>query len=592
MSNKLPKKLTFSWLHVSIIILLSCITSRPVYAQVVYITQLPNSNSLPTQRLPPPQDIQPPSSSPSSPPQPLQLLPSPAEILPPSELTPLPDELVPSNASPTITVEHFEIVGNTVFTPQELAQAVAEFTNRPISLLELYQVRSKITDLYVQRGYITSGAYIPPQEIRPGLGVVKIQVVEGKFEEIQINGTRRLSQNYIRSRIEAGTSGPVNRQRLLEVLQVLQLNPLIETVSAELSTGEHSGTSVLTVNIKEAKTFSTQIVLDNGRSPAVGSFRRRLQVNEANLLGMGDSLAIVYTNTDGSNSFDTSYTLPLNRRNGTLLFSYGINRSDVIERPFNVLDIQSDARYYELTYRQPVIQTSTQEFALGLTASRRESEASYVDFERIPFPSLGADENGETRVSALRFFQEWVYRNNRQVLALRSQFSLGLGAFDATINQESPDSRFFSWLWQAQWVRLLAPETLALLRLNTQLTSTSLVPLEQFGVGGQESVRGYRQDFLLTDNGVFASAEVQVPILRAGGTLQMIPFADFGIGWNAGTQNPDSNTLASVGLGLQWRGGDHFNARVDWGIPLMSVDSNGRTWQDNGVYFSVQYNAF
>ncbi|MEH2002725.1 MAG: hypothetical protein V7L00_29005 [Nostoc sp.] len=73
---------------------------------------------------------------------------------------------------------------------------------------------------------------------------------------------------------------------------MLQLNLLIETVSAELSTGQYSGTNVLKVNIKKAKTFSTQIVLDNGRSPAVGSFRRRLQVNEANLVGMGDSLAI------------------------------------------------------------------------------------------------------------------------------------------------------------------------------------------------------------------------------------------------------------------------------------------------------------
>jgi hemolysin activation/secretion protein len=173
-----------------------------------------------------------------------------------------------------------------------------------------------------------------------------------------------------------------------------------------------------------------------------------------------------------------------------------------------------------------------------------------------------------------------------------SQFNLGIGAFDATINENAPDSRFFSWQGQAQWVRLLAPETLLLLRLNTQLASTSLVPLEQLGVGGQESVRGYRQDFLLTDNGVFASAEVQVPILRAGGTLQVIPFADFGVGWNSGTQNPDSNMLAAVGLGLQWRGGDRFNARVDWGIPLVDVDSDGRTWQENGVYFSVIYNAF
>jgi hemolysin activation/secretion protein len=106
------------------------------------------------------------------------------------------------------------------------------------------------------------------------------------------------------------------------------------------------------------------------------------------------------------------------------------------------------------------------------------------------------------------------------------------------------------------------------------------------------SVRGYRQDFLLADNGVFASAEVQVPILRAGGTLQMISFADFGFGWNTGTENPESNLLASVGLGLQWRGGENFSARLDWGIPLIDVDSDGRTWQENGVLFSVQYNAF
>ncbi|WP_338421896.1 ShlB/FhaC/HecB family hemolysin secretion/activation protein, partial [Nostoc flagelliforme] len=76
-------------------------------------------------------------------------------------------------------------------------------------------------------------------------------------------------------------------------------------------------------------------------------------------------------------------------------------------------------------------------------------------------------------------------------------FSLGLGAFDATINQEAPDSRFFSWQGQAQWARLLARDTLMLLHLNTQLATTTLLPLEQFGAGGVDSVRGYRQDFLL-----------------------------------------------------------------------------------------------
>lgn len=91
----------------------------------------------------------------------------------------------------------------------------------------------------------------------------------------------------------------------------------------------------------------------------VGSFRRRLQLNEANLLGLGDGVSIGYTNTDGSNSLDASYTFPLNPRNGTLTFNYGNTQSNVIERPFNILDITSASRYYELTFRQPVVQTPT-----------------------------------------------------------------------------------------------------------------------------------------------------------------------------------------------------------------------------------------
>ncbi|ODH01017.1 hemolysin activation/secretion protein [Nostoc sp. KVJ20] len=491
-------------------------------------------------------------------------------------------------------MERFEVVGSTVFSPEELAKATAEFTKRPISLTEVYQARSKITELYLNNGYITSGAYIPPQTIQSG--VVKIQVVEGKLEDIQITGTRRLNQNYVRSRLAIATSPPLNRQRLLEALQLLQLNPLIQNVTAELSAGSRTGASLLEVKVTEAKTFSSQIVLDNGRSPSVGSFRRRLQLNEANLLGLGDSLGVAYTNTDGSNSFDASYTLPLNPRNGTLTLNYGITSSNVIEPPFNVLDIQSDSRYYELTFRQPIVQTPTQEFALGLTASRRESEASYIEGERLPFPGLGADEQGRTRVSALRFFQEWTSRNSREVIALRSQFSLGIDVLNPTINQNPPDSRFFAWQGQAQWARLLAPETLFLLRLNTQLASRTLLPLEQFGLGGQDSIRGYRQDYLLTDNGTFLSAEVQVPILRLpqiDSTLQVVPFVDFGVGWNSsGRENPDTNTLAAVGLGLRWSQGDRFTLRLDWGIPLVSVNSNERTLQENGLYFSLLYNPF
>ncbi|MBN3908892.1 MAG: ShlB/FhaC/HecB family hemolysin secretion/activation protein [Nostoc sp. NMS1] len=598
MINKYPQNPIASHLPLSMLVLLSSISSNPLKAQAVDTTQLPTSTFiLSQQQLPPPQDLQPPVPSPLPSPELPQQLPPPAELFPPSVPTPPPDEPPLGNFPQTIVVERFEVLGSTVFSPEELALATAEFIKRPISLTQVYQARSKITDLYVRNGYITSGAYIPPQTIKSG--VVKIQVVEGKLEDIQVTGTRRLNPNYIRSRLAIATSAPLNRQRLLEALQLLQLNPLIKNVSAELSAGSRNGSSLLEVKVNEAKTFSSQIILDNGRSPSVGSFRRRLQLNEANLLGLGDALGVAYTNTDGSNSLDANYTLPLNPRNGTLTFNYGITSSNVIEPPFNVLDIHSDSRYYELTFRQPIVQTPTQEFALGLTASRRESDiSSFLQREGLPGSVLspGADEQGRTKVSAFRFFQEWTSRNSRQVIALRSQFSLGIDILSPTINQDAPDSRFFAWQGQAQWVRLLAPETLMLFRLNTQLASRTLLPLEQFGLGGQDSIRGYRQDYLLTDNGTFVSAEVQVPILRLpkiDSTLQVVPFVDFGVGWNSSDrENPNPNTLAAVGLGLRWSQGDRFTVRLDWGVPLISVESNERTLQENGLYFSLLYNPF
>jgi len=241
----------------------------------------------------------------------------------------------------------------------------------------------------------------------------------------------------------------------------------------------------------------------------------------------------------------------------------------------------------------PFVPSSNLVQDVSLSASRLESETS---LRGDPFfLSQGADEQGRTRISALRFFQEWMQRNTRQVIAARSQFNLGVDAFDATVNAEQPDSRFLSWQGQAQWVRLLAPETLLLVRGNLQLSMTSLVPLEQFSLGGLQSVRGYRQDLLLTDNGAFASAEIRLPILRipkGNAVLQVAPFVDIGSTWNTGRAAADTNSLASVGLGLVWQQSDRFTARLDYGIPLVSVSSTNRTWQENGLYFSVFYNPF
>jgi hemolysin activation/secretion protein len=548
-------------------------------------------NSLPGRLIAPPT---PPSQAPL-PEIPLPRLPAPEELLPPPQVPTTPEQ-VPGEAPAAVFVERYNVVGSTVFSPQELAEVTAPFAGREITFTELLQARSAVTQLYVDRGYVTSGAFIPPQTLEGG--VVTIQVLEGTLEAINVTGTRRLNPGYVRSRLNLAATTPLNVPRLLRGLQLLQLDPLIQTISADLQTGTRSGSSLLQVQVKEADSFNTQVGLNNGRSSSVGSFRRQIQFNQANLLGLGDGLTVAYLNTDGSNEVDASYTLPLNPRNGTLQLAFGLAHSNVIEPPFESLGIESTSRYYELTLRQPLFQTPNEEFDLGLIASRQESETTFAPLgtERRPFVTTSTDPEGRTRVSALRFFQEWTQRSSQHVLAFRSQFSLGLNLLDATISDTGADSRFFAWRGQGQWVRLLAPDLLLLVRSDAQLADSALVPLEQFGLGGQQSVRGYQQDLLLTDNGALLSAEVRLPILRIPrirGVLQVVPFLDLGTAWNNGTVDPDPNTLAGLGLGLLWQQGDNFSARLDWGIPLIRVDGlEKRTWQENGIYFSITYSPF
>ena len=546
--------------------------------------------------------------TPDVPSKPLPQLPSDRPI--PLETPPLPSspngDLL--NIPGTITIREFRFEGNTAFSDRQLRKVTAPHTNKALGFVQLLEAEKAVRDKYLQgckannrqngtqadrSCYVNSDAFIPIQKIEDG--IVTMQIVEGAIEDIAITGTQYLDPDYIESRLALATQKqPFNLNELLESLRLLQLDPLIGSISAELSPGVRPNQSLLTVKVEETETFDVILSIDNNRSPGVGTWRRGLSLNEGNLLGFGDSFGFEWLNTDGSDSFDFSYGIPLNARNGEISLAGGFRNTEIVEEPFERVDITGDYWYSELTFRQPLAQSSREEFSLGFTLSRQES-TTQLQGENSPL-SRGADDDGKTKISALRFTQEWTQRNPQSVVAARSQFSLGLDVFDATVNDDLPDSQFFAWRGQGQYVRSLARDTLLVLRTDFQLATDELVPLEQFSLGGFNTVRGYRQDFLLADNAMLVSAEARLPILRApavGGVLQIIPFIDFGVGWNNGDlPNRDPNVLAGVGVGLQWQMQERLNARFDWGIPLTDMNIEEKTWQENGLYFSINYQLF
>ncbi len=479
------------------------------------------------------------------------------------------------------------VLGNTILE-EEIAEQVACYEGKEIRLSDLFNLRSRITQLYITSGYITSGAFVPNnQELSPDNTTVNIQVVEGEIEALQINGLVRLRQSYIRDRLGQAMEAPFNQQDLERGLQLLQLDPSLERVNAELTAGNGPGKSLLILDLEEVDAFALSFSTDNYRSPSIGSEGVNIGFTARHPLGLGDRLTGSFGSTEGLNLYDISYAIPINAKNGTFQLRFSNSDSRIIQDAFEDVGIRSETTTVSAGFRQPIVRTPAEEFALGLDFDWKRSRSFILD--DIPFSFSLGPEDGRSQISALRFYQDWVKRSQSRVLAARSQFSVGLDLFDATVNDSGIDGRFFSWLGQFQWIEQVSPRFLVLTRVGAQLTPDGLLPVERFSLGGVGTVRGYSQNQLVADNAITGSVEFRIPVTKNPNTLQVTPFLEAGVGWNNEIPDPDPSFLAGLGVGLRWRVNPDLSVRLDYGIPLTDTDDSGDSLQENGLYFLLDY---
>lgn len=527
----------------------------------------------------------------------LQPAPTPLPIPPAEESLPEPAPSQPTSPAASeilIPVQRLEVLGSTIFEPGDFAPITQPLEGREVTLDELQDAADAITQLYLDAGYITSRAILVEQQITDG--TVRIQVIEGQISEIQVEGTERVRDSYVRDRIRLGAGTPVRTDRLEDQLRLLRIDPLFENVEASLRAGEQVGESILVVRVEEANPWEVVLTVDNYSPPAVGSERLGAAVALRNLTGIGDRLggSVTRTTTGGAIIYELGYRVPVNPREGTLQLRGVIERNEIPLAPG--LDVEGESELYEISFRQPLIRTPREEFALSFGFSFKDGQTFLGN---IPFGfGFGPDANGVSRTSVFRFGQDYVRRDSQGAWVGRSQFSIGTGLFDATTNPDPiPDSRFFSWLGQAQRVQRLGEDHLLIIQADLQLTLDSLLSSEQFVIGGGRSVRGYRQNVRAGDNGFRVSVEDRITLQRneAGASvLQLAPFIDLGAVWNHpdnpnSAGRPDQDFLAGLGLGLLWEPLPRLNLRLDYGIPLVDIPDRGDNAQDRGFYFSIVY---
>jgi hemolysin activation/secretion protein len=267
-----------------------------------------------------------------------------------------------------------------------------------------------------------------------------------------------------------------------------------------------------------------------------------------------------------------------------------------VESPFDDLDIESDFLSGGVELSQPLWHTLSDEVRVGLLAEWRRGRNT-IDGYGFSF-SDGPD-RGVSIVAPLRPFVEWVRRGRSQVFAVRGQLSVGLPVLGYTdVPGAVANGTFVVGLLQAQWARrfdaLRGIEVVA--RTDLQVSADPLLPIEQFALGGHASVRGYREDELVADNGFDASLELRLPLWRRpDGTavLQLAPFADVGRAWED-EERPDAfgKTLASVGLGLRWFPWPWLRSELYWGYRIEHVPDPHDSLQDQGLQFRVVGTVF
>lgn len=513
-------------------------------------------------------------------------IPAPSGILPRLQI-PSTEALERSRSGIPLFVEGYRISGNTVISDEELAELTAPLSRREIYFSDLEALRDRITFEYIKRGYVTSGALIPDQEVSDGF--VEIVVVEGELASILVESDGRLRADYVSARVERGVGDPVDVEALEEQLQIVQQDERISSIQARLVPGTVRGESVLRLKVIEERPYDFNYEVGNLEPPSVGSWRHKFTFIHRNLTGVGDGIVLSQRISRGLKVLEGTYSVPLNSYD-TRLEIYGERgQSEVVEEPLNVLDIESDFQTMAFTLAQPVYRTRHSRLELSLTAENRRSESQLLG---IPFSFSPGQQRGLAKVFVLRFAQDWTHRTRQQALAFRSTFNIGLHAFGSTENPgDIPDSKYLGWLGQLQLARRLPVlDSTLVVRGDVQLSDSALLSLERFTIGGHQTVRGYRENTLVTDNGVIGSVEWRVPVLQehlGSARLQLAPFFDVGRGWNENNTLFD-RTLMGIGLGARLSFGRGSVLEGYWAHDLKDapIDSSDDL-QDSGIHLRL-----
>jgi hemolysin activation/secretion protein len=496
----------------------------------------------------------------------------------------------------TFVLKSVKITGSTIFEPDDLSFAYKNYIGKQVTFNELEEIASAIKSLYKKKGYLTSDAYIPEQDIAQG--VVEIRISEGKLGELKLEGNKWFSRLLMGKYIHIKKGELLNILTLEKDLLRLNQNPDLD-LSAVLSAGKEPASTDIILKVHDSFPYHAGYSFDNQGTRLVGKYRNSLVFRSSNFSGRNDSIVVNTLKSETSLGEFFSYTAPLGTRGTRLGFDF-TNFYLRMGSEYKDADITGTTQIFTPhIYSEILLSQDFQAYSdlgMDIKSIKKKSGGDTVTNDQMRLPYAAFD---FAKIDSL-------FGGGQTIFSPRFSFSLDdcLGASSRHHPSASrPDTGgyFFKYEQALRRIQRAPGDSFISVRSQCLIGSRTLPSSEQLQLGGANSVRGYPEGEYLADIGVVLNVEWMFPgyFLPKGYKLphadralrdqfQPVIFLDIGEGKlkKVGDGEKQRSSLVGAGAGIRFQFNRYFFLRLDFAQRLGDKPSSDK--ERSNFYITCQ----
>ena len=466
-------------------------------------------------------------------------------------------------SGPCFPVHHISLRNASLLPQSEQQNITATYINRCLNLTEINSLVHAISDWYMQRGYITSRAFLTEQDL--STGELVIPVLEGKLDEIRLDGQHPRSLAMAFPGLEGKVLNLRDIEQGMEQINRVQTTP----VQIEIQPSPKAGYSVVNLTAKPEFPLSASLGFDNSGQKSTGTSQLNASLTGNNLLGLADRWFVsggrssAFSEWRDAQSLQAGVSVPYGY--GLLDYSYSWSsyHSSFINNGFTWLS-NGDNVAHRLNgswvlFRNGDIKTGVQ---LGLN---HYSSHNFLNNTLL--------QSSSRKITSLQIGLNHTQKIFGGVATLNPTFSRGMPWFDAESddgkNGDLPKAQFRKWSLSGSFQRPLTNNLWWLSSVYGQWSPDRLYGSERLTLGGESSVRGFKEQYLTGDAGGYLRNELNYNLFTLPVIGEVSALAAVDGGWiQSDTQNRESTgTLWGSAVGLSTRG-RYFYTQYTVGMPL------------------------